>query len=44
MIIEVGFNAGHSTALLLSTFPTVEVWSFDLCEHPYVDKAHVSVD
>ena len=33
--LEIGFNAGHSAAILLWTFPGVLVDSFDICAHPY---------
>jgi hypothetical protein len=31
----VGFNAGHSAAVLLASFPRARVASFDSCVHPY---------
>lgn len=33
--VEVGFNMGHSAAILLSLFPKAKVESFDLCAHQY---------
>jgi hypothetical protein len=33
--LEVGFNAGHSSALLLAAFPRASLRSFDLCAHAY---------
>jgi hypothetical protein len=33
--LEVGFNAGHSAAIALATFPRVVVRSFDICSHAY---------
>jgi len=36
---EIGFNAGHSAAVLLAANPTVSVLSFDLGEHSYCDTA-----
>jgi predicted O-methyltransferase YrrM len=38
-IAEIGFNAGHSSFLFLSTRSDIQVTSFDIAEHPYVDKA-----
>jgi hypothetical protein len=35
LALEVGFNAGHSAALLLATFPRASLRSFDLCAHVY---------
>mmetsp|Transcript_58571 Transcript_58571/g.117636 ORF Transcript_58571/g.117636 Transcript_58571/m.117636 type:complete len:389 (-) Transcript_58571:247-1413(-) len=34
-LLEVGFNAGHSSAMALSSFPRVRVRSFDICHHGY---------
>lgn len=34
-ILEIGFNAGHSTALMLIANPTSRILHFDLCEHAY---------
>lgn len=34
-VCEVGFNAGHSTAVFLESNPHVVVWSFDLMELAY---------
>jgi len=36
LYVEIGFNAGHSAAMVLSTFPRARMISFDLCEHAYV--------
>ncbi|CAE6909356.1 HYDIN [Symbiodinium natans] len=33
--VEIGFNAGHSSLLLLSAHPKLKVVAFDLCEHAY---------
>jgi hypothetical protein len=33
--LEVGFNAGHSAAMILSAFPRSRVQSFDICQHAY---------
>lgn len=35
VIVEVGFNAGHSSLLMLAAHPTAQVIVFDLCEHSY---------
>jgi predicted O-methyltransferase YrrM len=32
---EIGFNAGHSSDLFLSTYPSCTVVSFDIMDHPY---------
>eukprot|EP00747_Dinoflagellata_sp_TGD_P099911 gnl/TRDRNA2_/TRDRNA2_167890_c0_seq1.p1 gnl/TRDRNA2_/TRDRNA2_167890_c0~~gnl/TRDRNA2_/TRDRNA2_167890_c0_seq1.p1 ORF type:complete len:510 (+),score=45.08 gnl/TRDRNA2_/TRDRNA2_167890_c0_seq1:109-1638(+) len=40
LLIQIGFNAGHSAAMMLWQFPNAIVHSFDLCEHPYVAEAH----
>lgn len=34
-ILEIGFNAGHSTLLFLLANPASSVVCFDLCEHAY---------
>lgn len=36
---EIGFNAGFSSYAFLSTREDIEVQSFDIAKHPYVDKA-----
>lgn len=33
--LEIGFNAGHSSAMVLSTFPNALIHSFDICQHKY---------
>ena len=33
--IEIGFNAGHSAAMLLSLFPTASMEIYDLCRYDY---------
>lgn len=43
-IVEIGFNAGHSTGVFLAARPDVEVLSFDLGEHAYVDPAKALID
>lgn len=34
-ILEIGFNAGHSTLLFLLANPATHVTCFDICEHAY---------
>lgn len=34
-IVEIGFNAGHSSLLMLAAHPTVRILAFDLGEHAY---------
>jgi predicted O-methyltransferase YrrM len=43
-IVEIGFNAGHSSSVFLSARPNVQVLSFDLGEHGYVDLAKELID
>jgi len=38
-VCEIGFNAGHSSAMWLSSSPDVRLFSFDLCYHKYVQQA-----
>ena len=33
--VEVGFNAGHSAAIMLATDPFLRLTSVDICSHPY---------
>lgn len=35
VVIEIGFNAGHSSLLMLSAHPKLRIVAFDLCEHSY---------
>ena len=36
-LLEVGFNAGHSLSMFLSTIPSIEtVYELDICAHAYV--------
>jgi predicted O-methyltransferase YrrM len=35
VIVEIGFNAGHSCLLMLAAHPTARIVVFDLCEHSY---------
>lgn len=34
--LEIGFNAGHSAAIMLAANPELQLLAFDLGEHPYV--------
>ena len=34
-LFEIGFNAGHSTSIILELFPNVSVTSLDICKHDY---------
>jgi predicted O-methyltransferase YrrM len=43
-ILEVGFNAGHSSYIFLNARPDVRVVSFDLGEHRYVPAAKTFID
>jgi predicted O-methyltransferase YrrM len=43
-ILEVGFNAGHSSVLFLSSRPDIRVLSFDIGKHGYVKNAKDFVD
>ena len=36
---EIGFNAGHSSAMFMSVLEGVEVHSFDICRHSYTQPA-----
>jgi len=35
-ILEIGLNGGHSMAIFLLSNPNLEVLSFDICQHAYV--------
>lgn len=37
-MLEIGFNAGHSTVLALLANPSLKVTSVDICEHKYTEK------
>ena len=41
-VAEIGFNAGHSAAMMLATFasPPVSIVSFDICRHGYTVPAY----
>lgn len=39
-ILEIGFNAGHSTALMLLANPTSRIMHFDLREHAYGERCY----
>ena len=34
-LVEVGFNAGHSAAIMLAADPFLRLTSVDICSHPY---------
>lgn len=36
-ILEIGFNAGHSAALMLLANPDSKLLAFDICEHRYTE-------
>lgn len=36
-LVEVGFNAGTSSAMALTTFPNLSISAFDLCDHAYAE-------
>jgi predicted O-methyltransferase YrrM len=38
-VLQIGFNAGHSSHIMLRANPHVHVTSFDLMEHAYAKKA-----
>lgn len=43
-VLEIGFNAGHSSYVFLNARPDVHVTSFDLGEHGYVSAAKQFID
>ena len=43
-LLEIGFNAGHSSESFLSSNETVKVWSFDIGEHFYVATGKSYID
>jgi len=43
-VVEIGFNAGHSSYLFLSARPDVRVLSFDLGDHEYIDLTKGLID
>lgn len=43
-VLEIGFNAGHSSYVFLEARPDVQVVSFDLGEHAYVSAAKDFID
>jgi len=43
-VLEIGFNAGHSSYVFLDARPDVHVVSFDLGEHSYVSAAKNFID
>jgi hypothetical protein len=38
--LEIGFNAGHSTAIMLNYEPNVHVTVIDICEHKYTKPCY----
>jgi hypothetical protein len=42
-LMEIGFNAGHSSAFVLSLLPDVRVDSYDICFHPYTKPNSLKV-
>ena len=44
VIVETGFNGGHSSAAFLSVRPNISVLSFDLGRWDYVNKAKSLID
>ena len=43
-VMEIGFNAGHSAEVFLKSNPTLNLVSFDLGCHPYVNIAKKYID
>jgi predicted O-methyltransferase YrrM len=43
-VLEIGFNAGHSSFVFLEARPDIQVVSFDLGEHSYVTYAKEFID
>lgn len=43
-VLEIGFNAGHSSYVFLAARPDIQVVSFDLGEHGYVSAAKDFID
>jgi len=43
-IMEIGFNAGHSTLLFLLSNPNSKITLFDLCEHKYTQECFDLLD
>lgn len=43
-IAQTGFNAGHSAALFLGSHPEIQLTSFDIGEHSYVDNAQAFIE
>jgi len=39
-VMEIGFNAGHSAALILQSNKGVNYYAFDLCKHAYTRPAY----
>ena len=36
--LEIGFNAGHSSAIMLASNPNLKLVTIDICTNPYVEK------
>lgn len=43
-VMEIGFNGGISSAVILSASPDVELVSFDIGDHDYVNEAKRLID
>jgi predicted O-methyltransferase YrrM len=43
-IFEIGFNAGHSATIFLSSFPNANLLSFDIGEHSYIPTSKEWID
>lgn len=43
-VMEIGFNAGHSAEIFLSTNPSISLTSFDLGSHDYVQIGKEFID
>lgn len=43
-IMEIGFNAGHSAAVFLHTFPDATLRVYDICEHPYTEPCFLHLE
>ena len=43
-VLQIGFNAGHSTMVMLEIWPELDIHSVDIGEHKYVHDAHSTID
>jgi len=43
-VAEIGFNAGHSAASILTALPGATLFSFDICAWPYSRTAHAYLE